>query len=158
MTALEVAFPELADLERSLTTWADGLRTRQGERRAIAFPVDIYETGEAFWVRAELAGMEMKDIDVQLVGQQLVIKAQRPQPELPQGAAVVRAELPVGQFLRTFEFGVPVEAEQVQAKYRNGLLDIHVPKAQAVRPRSVPIQLEAAQSQEGPRELQGSGS
>ena len=145
MTALELAFPELADFERSLTTWADGVRGRQGERRAIAFPVDVYETGEAFWVRAELAGLEMKDIDVQLVGQQLVIKAQRPQPDLPQGAAVVRAELPVGQFLRTFEFGVPVEAEQVQAKYRSGLLTIHVPKAQAVRPRSIPVEADAVE-------------
>ncbi len=143
MTALELAFPELADFERSLTTWADGMRGRQGERRAIAFPVDVYETGEAFWVRAELAGLEMKDIDVQLVGQQLIIKAQRPQPQLPQGAAVVRAELPVGQFLRTFEFGVPVEAEQVQAKYSSGLLTIHVPKAQAVRPRNIPVQADA---------------
>ena len=41
MTALELAFPELADFERSLTTWADGVRGRQGERRAIAFPVDV---------------------------------------------------------------------------------------------------------------------
>lgn len=53
---------------------------------------------------------------------------------------MVRAELPVGQFLRTFELGVPVEAEQV-----------HVPKALAVRPRSIPIQLEAPQSQGGRR-------
>ena len=96
-------------------------------------------------MRAELAGLEMKDIDVQLVGQQLIIKAQRAQPELPQGAAVVRAELPVGQFLRTFEFGVPVEAEQVQAKYRSGLLTIHVPKAQAVRPRSIPVEADAVE-------------
>ncbi len=145
MTALELAFPELADFERSLTTWADGVRGRQGERRAISFPVDVYETGEAFWVRAEMAGLEMKDIDVQLVGQQLIIKAQRAQPELPQGAAVVRAELPVGQFLRTFEFGVPVETEQVQAKYRSGLLTIHVPKAQAVRPRSIPVEADAVE-------------
>jgi HSP20 family protein len=142
MSLLETSlFPQMMDLQRSLERVVQSaLGLAGGERRSVGFPVDIYETGDAFTVRAELPGVDPKDIEVQIVGQQLSIKAQRPEPERPQGATVVRAELLAGQFLRVFDLGVPVDVDGVTARYEHGVLTVHVPKALAVRPRLIAVQ------------------
>jgi len=100
--------------------------------------VDIYETPEALVVEAEVAGMKQKDIDIELSGDTLTIKGERkPEP----GREFLRQERNYGTFQRAFTLGVPINPAGVRARYREGVLEITLPKAEEARPRQVRIEV-----------------
>ena len=112
-----------------------------------AFPVDIWETGEAVEVKAALPGIYPDDVDITVVGDTLTIKAQHtPSEEQGQRSYYVH-EVPYGAWQRTFTLPVSVEADKADARYEHGMLYLTLPKAESVRPKQ--IKVSAGQSTEG---------
>ncbi|NIM06372.1 MAG: Hsp20 family protein [Armatimonadetes bacterium] len=100
--------------------------------------VDIYEVPDALVVEAELTGMKQEDVDIELTGDTLTIKGERqPSPE----REFLRQERSYGAFQRAFTLGVPVDQTKVKARYRDGLLEITLPKAKQARPKQVKIEV-----------------
>ena len=108
---------------------------------AISPPVDIEETQDEFVVRADVPGVSQKDVKVSLHGDVLTIRGERRQAKETKTENLHRVERRYGTFERSFNLGVAVRADQVKANYRDGVLEIHVPKAEAAKVREIEIQV-----------------
>jgi HSP20 family protein len=114
--------------------------TPQGDLSAIFTPaVDIEETPADFVVRVDLPGVAQKDVKVSLMGDTLTIRGERRQ-ETPTGNHH-RLERVYGTFERSFTLGTPVRNDQVKAQYRDGVLEVRVPKAEEARMREIEVQV-----------------
>lgn len=104
--------------------------------------VDLFESEEALTLQVDLPGVERASLDVQLTGDELVVKGER-KAVVPEQAACVHSERPYGQFQRAFKIGIPVQNNAVEAVYRDGVLTVRVPKAETVKPRKIEVRTEA---------------
>jgi HSP20 family protein len=109
--------------------------------RVWAPAIDIYETREELVVVAEVPGVKEKDIQLSIVENVLSLKGQR----LPAGdvkeESYHRIERWTGGFERYIQLPVPVQADKVRASYRDGVLEVRLPKIEAVKPREIKIEV-----------------
>lgn len=101
--------------------------------------VDIYEDASKIVLRAELAGLSQDEIDIELTGDTLTIKGDRKFDESERREGYVRIERSYGPFQRAFTIGIPVDADAVKASYRDGILEIQLPKSEETRPKKVQV-------------------
>lgn len=101
-------------------------------------PVDVEETAEAFVLRADLPGVPQKDIKVSAEGDTLTIRGER--KHTAGTGTALRSERKFGAFERTFTLGAPVRTDQVRAVYRDGVLEVTVPKSENARLREIEVQ------------------
>jgi HSP20 family protein len=105
-----------------------------------AFPaLNVWERENELCVEAELPGLKSEDVDVSVVGQQLVIKGRRANFEPEAGVAFHRRERAAGDFARNIDLPVDVDANRVEAKLADGVLLITLPKAEAAKPRKIQV-------------------
>jgi HSP20 family protein len=100
--------------------------------------VDLFESNEALTLVLDLPGVSRETLDVQLTGDELTVRGER-KPMVPENSTCAHSERLFGQFQRTFKIGVPVQADAVDATYREGVLTVQVPKAQSVKPRKIEV-------------------
>ncbi len=113
-----------------------------GDQSAVFTPsVDIEETPEAFVVRADLPGVAQKDVKVSVLGDTLTIRGERRQATAAGNGSHHRLERLHGAFERSFSLGAAVRNDQVRAQVRDGVLEIHVPKAEEARMREIEVQV-----------------
>ena len=110
---------------------------RDGHGQELRLPIEAYATDHEIVVRAAVPGVKPEDVDVTVEGDTLTIRGEFPAP--PQNVNYVFAERPWGRFSRTLQLNVPVEADKAEASFENGLLTLTLPKAEAVRPKVIPI-------------------
>ena len=127
---LDRLFEDVFTSPRSRSEWAPA-----------TMPVDVEETAEAYVFRADLPGMEAKDVKVSLEGDTLTLRGERKRETDKVSGNVHRTERAFGTFERTFTLPAPVRGDQVKASYRNGVLEIHVPKADEARVREIEVQV-----------------
>jgi HSP20 family protein len=91
-------------------------------------------------VRAELAGVEIEDVSLQIRGRQLLISGER-RPLAAAGRVYQQVEIPHGPFRRAVELGTEVVADQATATYEDGMLQVEIPLARGPQSaRRVPIE------------------
>jgi len=103
-----------------------------------SLPVDVYETDDAFVVKAFMPGLTPDDLTISVEQQSVAIHGQ-PKAEAVDGMQPVLQERRIGAFTRTFTLPVPVEADKVQAELRNGVLSLTLPKSEAIKPRKIQV-------------------
>jgi HSP20 family protein len=123
----------------------DGFLTRSPLRGDIAPAftpaVDIEETADEFVLKVDLPGMSQKDVKVSLTGDILTIRGERKPESDQKDGGVHRVERVYGSFERSFRLGTPVRNDKVKAQYRDGVLEIHVPKAEEAKVREIEVQV-----------------
>lgn len=102
-------------------------------------PVDILESRDAYLIRAELPGMKKEDINLELRDGAVTLSGERKFDEPAVGVEYHRAERVAGKFLRSFYLPQTIKEEDMRATYRDGILEIHVPKADEAKPRQIAI-------------------
>ena|SRR5687767_4596390 len=104
------------------------------------FPLlNAWEAGDSFYVEAELPGLALEDLEIYMADTNtLVIKGQRKEPE-PAGGQWHRRERAFGTFERTFTFPGAVNANEVEASLKHGVLTIKLPKVPELRPRKIEV-------------------
>ncbi len=102
-------------------------------------PVDVRETPEAYVVTAELPGLARDDIQITLENNILRLTGERKFERDEKQENYHRIERSYGAFTRSFALPSQVDAERVQANFKDGLLTVSVPKAEAARPRKIDI-------------------
>jgi len=107
--------------------------------RVWAPAVDIAEDQNEIVVKAELPGLKQEDIDIELTGDTLTIKGERRFDDTERKDNYVRIERAYGTFQRSFTIGVPVQNEAVSASYKDGVLEVHLPKSEATKPKKVTV-------------------
>jgi HSP20 family protein len=104
-----------------------------------AFPaVNLYETGDAFVLTAELPGVAPENLEISLEGATLTLRGER-KAATEEGASVHRSERAAGVFQRAFDLPVPIDADAVEAVHRHGVLTLRLPKAPEHRPRQIQV-------------------
>jgi HSP20 family protein len=91
-------------------------------------------------VTAELAGVELDELELEIQGRTLILAGRRG-PAAPEGDVYQQVEIERGRFRRTVELGAEVEADQAKARYEDGMLKVELPLvATEARTRAVPIE------------------
>ncbi|HEX5444742.1 MAG TPA: Hsp20/alpha crystallin family protein [Pirellulales bacterium] len=103
------------------------------------FPaLNVWERGEELYVEAELPGLKVDDVDISVVGGELVIQGKRMDLE-EQNAVYHRRERGVGEFYRALRLPIEVNVNKIEAKLADGVLLITLPKAEAAKPRRIQV-------------------
>jgi HSP20 family molecular chaperone IbpA len=99
--------------------------------------VDILETGDELTLYVDLPGVKPEDADVKFENGELVIHG-RCAPR-HQGASFLFSEYGVGDFYRAFTISQDVDTGRIGADLKNGVLTVHLPKSEAVKPRKITV-------------------
>ena len=101
--------------------------------------IDVSEDEDAVTLAAEVAGMGKDDLDVTIDNGVLTLKGEKKEEETTEGASYHRVERRYGQFERRIRLPDYVDAEKAEATYKDGVLTLRLPKAEAARARSIQI-------------------
>jgi len=123
----EAPLSELAHSSQLLSGWTPAL--------------DISEDKDNVYVRVELPGMRKEDIDLALHNGSLSISGERKGNEEFKDAEVYRAERFFGRFQRTVTLPTLVAADKIRAQYKDGILDVVLPKAEEAKPKHIDVRV-----------------
>lgn len=101
-------------------------------------PVDVAETQDKIVVRAEVPGIRQEDISIEFENGLLTLRGER-KLEKAEGVTWHRVERIYGNFSRSFTLPRSVDPERIQATYREGILEVEVPKREEAKPKHIKI-------------------
>jgi HSP20 family protein len=101
--------------------------------------VDIYENEQSVVLKAELPGIDPKDVEVRVENNTLFLKGQRKFENEVKEENYHRIERSYGSFTRTFALPGTVNAEKVEAEYKGGILTLTMPKREEAKPKTIKI-------------------
>jgi HSP20 family protein len=99
----------------------------------------MYETKDDLFVALELPGIREKDVNVSITGDMLTVKGDRRFERDVTDEGYYRLERVYGKFERSMPLPIPVQADKVKATYRDGVLEIRLPKVEEVKPKEIKI-------------------
>ena len=111
-----------------------------GENAAALPPIDIEEQTDRYLLHVELPGVRLEDIKITLENNRLTIRGEKTRTEEQKNATFHRLERVYGTFERSFTLTHAVKQEKIEATYRDGVLEVSVPKAEEAKAREIPIQ------------------
>jgi len=101
--------------------------------------VDIYETPDSIVLQAELPGLSKEDIDIQVRDSVLILKGERRSEKEVKEGNYLRVERAYGGFQRAFTLPAAVQADKIRAVFKDGVLDVNIPKAEEAKPKQIKI-------------------
>jgi HSP20 family protein len=101
--------------------------------------VDMHETKDNLVLKVELPGVREKDVSVSITGDLLTIRGERRWEDESKDQKFLHVERVYGQFERLIQLPMAVQADKVKAAYRDGILEITLPKAEELKPREIKI-------------------
>ncbi len=106
---------------------------------APAFPaLNVWEDADTLFVEAELPGLRMEDLEILIQGDELTLRGTR-RPVEETNASFLRRERPNGEFVRYVTLPFEVNADQVEATLRDGVLTIRMPKSERAKARKIQV-------------------
>lgn len=134
----------LRELQREVDTIFDqffGSTSENGSGSAVWSPrTDLVETDDAYRLHLDVPGMKKEDININLQNNMLTVNGTRSAERANEGDDYVRVERTFGNFHRTFTLPEAVDADNIEASYEDGVLQIHVPKTETSARRKIEIQ------------------
>jgi HSP20 family protein len=108
-------------------------------RTSVYPPLNLYDNGESFLVRAEIPGVDPKTLEITAAAGTLTIKGSAPR-RVPEGeVSVHRRERDHGSFHRALTLPQSVDPEKIMANYKYGVLEVMLPKAESAKPRKIVV-------------------
>ncbi len=104
-------------------------------------PVDIFEDAESLIIKAELPGIEQKDIDVRIEDNTLTLRGERKQDQEVKKENYHRIERYYGSFQRSFSLPATIDQEKVKATCDKGVLTIILPKKEEIKPKQISVEV-----------------
>jgi HSP20 family protein len=103
-------------------------------------PIDVEEQTDRYLLHVELPGLRLEDIKITIENNTLTIRGEKTRTEEQKSATYHRLERVYGTFERTFTLTHRVKSDKVEATYRDGVLEVSVPKAEEAKAREIPVQ------------------
>jgi HSP20 family protein len=105
--------------------------------------IDLHENDHDYVVRAEIPGVKKEDIDITVHDGVLSINAEsKYQHEDKQGGRVIRQERRYGKYVRSLRLGKNIDESKVKASYKDGVLELVLPKVEEVKPKKISVDIE----------------
>ena len=114
-------------------------QSRVGANGSWAPAMDILESNEAYIIRAELPGVKKEEINVELKDGTLTLSGERKAEELTEGVGYRSVERVNGKFARSVILPKTVNHDAIRASYKDGILEIHVPKVEEAKPSQITV-------------------
>ncbi|MBW4567687.1 MAG: Hsp20/alpha crystallin family protein [Tolypothrix carrinoi HA7290-LM1] len=125
---MDKMFDELAGYNREVTkTWSPA--------------VELEDTNDQLILRAEVPGLEGKDLDIQVAREAVSIAGETRYENKAEERGYLRSEFRYGKFQRTIPLPAAIKNDQVQAEFKNGILTLTMPKAEEAKNKVVKINL-----------------
>lgn len=105
-------------------------------------PVDIHETATGFTLKMDVPGIKPEDLKVNLVDGTLSIEGERTVEKTDDNSRTHRSERITGSFVRRFTLKTPVDPAGIKAAYKDGVLNVTLPRAQEALPRNIRVEAE----------------
>jgi HSP20 family protein len=102
-------------------------------------PLDVHVDDEAYEITAAVPGFKAEEVKIQILEDVVTLSAEKEHSENADGEYLMR-ELPLGEFSRSVRLPEPVDASKAQAKVEDGVLTLHLPKAEEARPKTIKVQ------------------
>jgi HSP20 family protein len=139
-------FRELEDIQTRLNRVFHDAPVQRSEADGLFFAdwapaVDIQETDKEYLIKAELPEVKKEDVKVEVLDGVLKIEGERNQEKEEKGKKFHKVERSYGRFVRQFALPTEVEATKVQAEYKDGVLNVHLPKTAAAKPQTVEVKV-----------------
>ena len=135
---------EMDSLQREMNRLFESLTpaTDRAERGVAFVPAaEMEETADAINLKLEIPGLEAKDLDVQVTAEAVAISGERRSETKSEEKGMTRSEFRYGSFRRVIPLPARVQNDSVQAEYKNGVLHLNLPKAEAEKNRVVKVQI-----------------
>jgi HSP20 family protein len=139
-------FRNVADIQGEVNRLFDGFfgrpsaGTTQAGRSWAPF-VDMHETKDDLVLTVEIPGVREKDVTVSITGDLLSIRGERRFEQELKEHSFLHLERAYGKFERMVQLPMPVQADKVKATYRDGVLEIRLPKAEETKPKEIKIDI-----------------
>ena len=133
-------FMGFRNLHSVLNDWFDNDGDRSQAQAGAWYPaVDVLEEKDAYLIHAELPGMKREDIHVELNDGNLVLSGERKAEKLADGVKYRHAERVAAKFWRSFSLPEMIKQDSIEAAYKDGVLEVKIPKAEEAKPRQIEI-------------------
>jgi HSP20 family protein len=138
-------FREINSLQREMNRLFDDMArtTANGGNGEVAFipAAEMHETPEAIHLKLEVPGMEASDLDVQVTAEAVSISGERKEETKTEEKGMTRTEFRYGKFQRVIPLSTRIQNDKVQAEYKNGILSLTLPKAEAEKNKVVKVNI-----------------
>ena len=109
-------------------------------RDAPGYPaMNVWANEDGLLVTAEVPGVKPEDIEINVIGETLALSGQRQPDEAGEDVRYHRQERGYGKFSRTLQLPFPVKVDGIDATFKNGVLNIHLPRSEADKPRRISV-------------------
>ena len=131
------------DMDRLWDSFFEGTPRRRGEERGEWLPsLDVSETKNDLVVKAEVPGMDAKDINISLSDGVLTIEGEKKQEKEEKEADYHLVERSYGSFFRSVRLPKEVQGDKINASYKDGILRITLPKSEEAKKKEIKIKVE----------------
>lgn len=103
--------------------------------------VDIQETDQEYLIKAELPEVKKENVKVEVVDGTLTIEGERTMEKEENGKKFHKVERAYGKFMRQFALPLDVETAKLEAEFKDGVLNVHLPKAVVVKPKAIEVKV-----------------
>jgi HSP20 family protein len=111
----------------------------EGDLKAWSPAVDVYEKDDRMVIKAELPGIEKKDVSLDFQDGVLTLKGERKLESEVREENYCRREITSGSFIRSFVVAADTDPDKITAEFNNGLLTITVPKPELRQPKQITV-------------------
>jgi HSP20 family protein len=116
----------------------DTLTEQSSSEREMLLAVDVRAVEDAYDITALVPGLEAEDLDIEVLNNTVSIRGEFKSNDEEESKYMV-CELPSGRFSRVISLPTATDASKVEATIKNGVLSLHVPKAEADRPKAIKV-------------------
>jgi len=129
------------DMDSLFWDWRPG-RVSTEAGRALVPALDVVETDGEYLVKAELPGVKKEDLEISVHDGMLTINAHtKYEHEDKDNGRVIRQERRYGKYVRSLRLGNDVDTEKVKAEYKDGVLELRLPKVEEVKPKRIDVKV-----------------
>ena len=139
-------FRELEDIQTRLNRVFGEFPLREFEENTPFFgkwapAVDIQETEKEYLIKAELPEVKKEDVKVEVLDATLTIEGERAMEKEEKGKKFHKVERAYGKFMRQFALPPEVETAKLQAEFKDGVLNVHLPKTVVAKPKAIEVKV-----------------
>jgi HSP20 family protein len=139
MTYYVTPYRRMAMMRNMMNRWFDdSLADQAPAEREMMLAVDVKTGDEAYDITALVPGLDAEDLDIEVLNNTVTIRGEFKSTE-DEHEKYMLCELPEGRFSRVISLPTETDASKVEASIKNGVLSLHIPKAEAAKPKAIKV-------------------